>query len=102
VELGRSTDPSDGLLDVVSVEAGDRAKLRGLLERCLAGKRAAPLLRIERAERVHLSLGPHELRVDDEVLWPPRNQPKPRDGRRRVSVSIGVAPGALACVLPRG
>jgi diacylglycerol kinase family enzyme len=57
VELSRSVDPSDGFLDVVSAEAGERSKLQALLEGCLAGKVAAPLLRTQRARRVRLALG---------------------------------------------
>ena len=101
IELSKSVDAADGFLDLVSVEAGERAKLRGLLERCLAGKVAAPLLRTRRTRRVRLRLGAHELRADDEVIWPPRIRRGSAGAGRRVSVTIEIVSGALACLLPR-
>lgn len=97
VELSRSAEPSDGFLDLVSVEASERNKLLTLLQRCLAGRAPAPLLRTRRVRRVKLVLGPHEMRIDDELVWPPRAGPRPR----RIGVTVEVAPGALEFLRPR-
>jgi len=97
VELSRSADPSDGFLDLVSVEAAERNKLLTLVQRCLAGRAPAPLLRTRRVWRVKLVLGPHEMRIDDELVWPPRAG---RARPRRISVTVEVAPGALEFLRP--
>jgi len=99
VELSRSADSSDGFLDLVTVKAGERGKLITHLERCLADKLPAPLLRTQRVREVSLSIGNHEVRVDDEVVWPTITPTSPRL-TRTVKISIGVEAGALRCLLP--
>jgi len=99
VELSQSADAFDGFLDLVTVTADERQKLLKLLERCLAGKLQAPLLRTQRARYVHFSIGNHEIRIDDEVIWPNITPTGPRT-LRPATTTIEVAPGALRCLLP--
>lgn len=101
VELSRSADPADGCLDLISVEASERHKLLRLLERCLAGKKPAPLLRTHRVKEITLTCGPHELRVDDQVVWPPKRLPEGHRVPSRISVKVSILPGALECMLPK-
>jgi len=101
VELSHSADLSDGFLDLVLVEDGERRKLLTLLEHCLAGKIPVPLLHTRRVRRVQLSLGDNELRIDDEVVWPPDHPRQNPRKSRQISVTVEVAPGALQCLLPR-
>jgi diacylglycerol kinase family enzyme len=97
VELSASADAADGLLDVVAVQASERGKLKSLLERSLAGKSKGPLLRTRQAKTVTLTVGRAELRLDDEVVWPPRSRKK----FRPISVKVTVVPGLLECLIPR-
>ena len=99
MELTCSAEPADGFLDLVLVEANERHKLVSLLHRRLAGKVTSPLLKTRRVRRVRISIGLHEIRLDDDVVWPPVRRSS--DNRKRwANASIEVVPGALLCLLP--
>lgn len=96
IELSARADPTDGFLDMLTVTAGERAELKTQLERTLAGKAGLSRLRSQRVREIALTLGRTELRLDDEVVWPP-----PRARRvRNIAVRVSVEPGALLCLLP--
>lgn len=96
IELGGRADPTDGLLDVVTVTSGQREELKTQLERTLAGKRGLSRLTSEQVREIRFTLGRSELRLDDEVVWPPDDEKR----ARRISVAVSVVPGALQCLIP--
>jgi diacylglycerol kinase (ATP) len=100
-ELARHADPSDGQLDVVSVRADERTKLQDSLKRCLAQLDHGTTLDAKRAGTLRLVLSAGELRIDDDIVWPPEGGRNDRaDGEEHVVVEISVEPGAVEFVLP--
>jgi diacylglycerol kinase family enzyme len=100
-ELARRADPSDGLLDVVSVRTGDRGKLEESVKGCLKQLQHGATLGSHTARSLRLGLRAGELRIDDEIVWPPGVGPADsRDGPGAIEVEVTVEPGALEFVLP--
>lgn len=96
IELSARADPTDGFLDVLTVTAGERAELKTQLERTLSGKPGLSRLRSRRVREIAFTLGRSELRLDDQVVWPPPDTQ--RVGQ--IAVTVIVVPGALVCLLP--
>jgi diacylglycerol kinase (ATP) len=98
--LASEADPSDGLLDVVCVEAKDRAWLEAMLARRddLAG--SIPSVR---AREVRFEWDGSPLHIDDEV-WADEPAPEPVNhpkGPVPGLVTLSVEPGALRVLSPR-
>jgi diacylglycerol kinase (ATP) len=102
-ELAQQADPSDGLLDVVSVRTGDREKLEESVKGCLKQLAHGTTLDSRTARSLRLSLRAGELRIDDDIVWPRADGPADsRDGLQSIEVEVTVEPGALEFVLPAG
>jgi hypothetical protein len=89
VELSRSSDATDGFLDIATVRASERDSLKNVLKKCLSDNDRGLLLPTRKVQSVRLALGRSELNLDDEVIWPPVHLAS----RHQISVTIGGARG---------
>ncbi len=93
LELAPAADCADGLLDVVLVEAHERALLEEHLAALDSGARHVPHLPIYHARRVRLDYAPSCVHLDDE-LWSDENA-------LRGSFEATLRPKALTFLVPR-
>lgn len=100
VKLAARTNPSDGVLDVISVSGTERSTLTADLRRALSGDADRPQLNQQRARRVRLRVPSCALRLDDELLLHGPASSDSAEGAPRVEVSIEMEPGAVTFLLP--
>lgn len=91
LRLAPDADGADGLLDVVSMEAHERAWLEKHWSAVASDSLNAPPLRVHHAKRVAIRCEPCTVHLDDE-LWTERSAP--------VVAEVCVEPGAVTFLLP--
>jgi diacylglycerol kinase (ATP) len=69
IPLSPDADPSDGLLDVVTVGEQHRATLRAYVAGRLQGSALAPRFPVHRGSQLHVTRPHPELHIDDDI-WP--------------------------------
>lgn len=99
LELAPQADMSDGLLNVVSVTAAEREKLKHSLREHLAGTTHEPILSSQKARVVRLRSARCDLRIDDELVL--ECSDADAAGSDPVAIEVTIEPAALELVLPR-
>jgi diacylglycerol kinase family enzyme len=74
LHLAPDADPSDGLLDIVLIDAMDRGKLGEYLANRLEGRAHPPRWTVYRCRHLELEWADSDLHIDDEV-WPGGTSP---------------------------
>src|SRR5262249_35486224 len=69
LHLAPDADPSDGLLDIVLIDALERDKLGEYLAKRLEGREHPPRWTVYRGRHLELEWANSDLHIDDEV-WP--------------------------------
>jgi diacylglycerol kinase (ATP) len=82
--LVRDADPTDGLLDILLLEAKQRQQFRDYLISRSSGEDRVPNFPVRRARRVQISIDGHPLRVDDTIQ---RARAQPRSSSKSEAAS---------------
>lgn len=94
--LAPHANPSDGLLDIVSVVRGEEDKLNKCLSDCIEGKLTPPTLTVRRGKHLQVQWERFAVHIDDEV-WPDHVEPAPRLSS---PIDVTVKPHALEFLAP--
>jgi diacylglycerol kinase family enzyme len=94
--LAPHANPSDGLLDVVSVARGEEDRLNKCLSDCIEGKLTPPTLTVRRAKHLQVQWNRFAVHIDDEV-WPDSVETAPRLSS---PIDVMIKPHALEFLAP--
>jgi diacylglycerol kinase (ATP) len=94
--LAPHANPSDGLLDIVSVVRGEQDKLNKCLSDCIEGKLTPPTLTVRRGKHLQVQWDRFAVHIDDEV-WPDHVETAPHLSS---PIDVTVKPHALEFLAP--
>jgi diacylglycerol kinase (ATP) len=100
-ELARDANPSDGRLSLVAVRAKERDRLQKSLTDCLHQLDRGTTLWEEPVKRLQLELAEGEVRLDDEIIWPPESHANTEIAPDQpITIDLTVVPGVLEFITP--